>query len=70
MVDMDIQESRLESYISVSEAALYYGKSTQQIYNMIRDNVIHAVKFNRGSMSGWLVEKPSDYNTRITVKND
>lgn len=51
----------LENYISVSEAAKYYGKTTQHIYNMIRDKVIHAVQFNRGTMTGWLVEKPADY---------
>ncbi len=57
---MDNKE--LEKYISVSEAAKYYGKTTQHIYNMIHDKVIHAVQFNRGSMVGWLVEKPADYN--------
>ena len=56
----------IENYITVSEAARFYKKTTQAIYNMIHNGTLNAVRFNRGSMSGWLVERPADYN----IEND
>lgn len=53
---------QLKEYISVGDAAEYYGKTTQSIYNMIKANMVNAVQFTRGTMIGWLVEKPADYD--------
>lgn len=60
----------LDNYISVSEAAEYLGKTTSHVYNMIRDNSIHAIKFNRGTMAGWLVEKPCGFDTWKQQQSD
>lgn len=61
---MTMDRDILNNYISVSDAAAYFGKTTQHIYNMIKSNAIHAVQFKRGSMAGWLVEKPADYDNK------
>lgn len=49
-------------YVGVSEVARFYKVTTMTIYNMIREGRIKATQFNRGTMTGWLVEKPHGYD--------
>lgn len=52
----------MNEYISVSEYAAYVGKTTQYVYNMIRDGLVPSVEFQRGKMAGRLIEKPAGYD--------
>lgn len=48
-----------KEYVSVSEYAKLVGKTTQNIYHMIDCGLLPVVKFKRGKMNGWLIEKPN-----------
>lgn len=58
----------ITQYISVKEYANYIGKTTQQVYNLIRCDAVSAIQFNRGKMVGYLIEKPIDYDERMRIK--
>lgn len=55
-------QEELKEYISASDYAAFVGKTTAQIYNLIHDGSVPAVKFTRGTMNGWLVLKPVEYD--------
>lgn len=57
---------KLEEYISVGEMAQYTGKTPQQIYNLLHSGEIMGVEFKRGTMRGWLIAKPKDYDQQMT----
>lgn len=52
----------MNEYISVGEMARYMHRSTQHVYSMLRRGELSGIAFRRGSMRGWLVEKPQDYD--------
>lgn len=58
-----------ENYISVSDYAKFIGKTTQTVYNMIKDGVINVIHFNRGSMVGILIEKPAGFDDWLNKSN-
>lgn len=43
-------------WISVSELAKRLGKTTQTVYNLIKDGKYETVEFKRGKMRGYLVK--------------
>lgn len=53
----------MDNFISVGEYAKFVGKSTQQVYNLLRSGVVSGFEFTRGTMRGWLVEKPNGFDT-------
>lgn len=59
---MDKNENKLNEYISVSDYAQYIGKTPAHVYNLIKEGLVPAVTFQRGTMIGRLVEKPIDYD--------
>lgn len=48
-------------YISVDNYAKHIGKTAQDVYYLIHNGVCPAVRYERGSKSGWLIPKPKDY---------
>lgn len=52
----------LKEYITVREYSEFVGRTNQYIYKLIADGMVSAVKFRRGKMSGWLVEKPAGFD--------
>ena len=65
-------ENKLKQYISVSEYAKFIGKTSAHVYNMIREGLVASVLFERGTMNGWLIEKPEGFDEwkakRVTKK--
>lgn len=49
-------KSNINTWISVSTLALRLGVSTQTIYNRIKSGKYKAHRFNRGKLSGVLVD--------------
>lgn len=56
------EEKTLQEYIGVSEYAAFIGRTTMAVYGLIKDGIVSAVKFQRGSMNGWLIPKPDGYD--------
>lgn len=56
-----ISSNNQQQYISVSEYANMVGKSTQTIYNRIKDGTVKYITFSRGKYKGILIKNP-DYN--------
>lgn len=54
--------NELKEYISVSEYAKFIGKTPAHVYNMIKGGLVSSVMFERGTMKGWLIEKPSGFD--------
>lgn len=48
-------------WVSVSEYADMVGKSTQTIYNRIKDGAVKYITFSRGKYKGILIKNPN-YN--------
>ena len=41
------------------------GKTPQQVYNLLHSGEVSGAEFNRGTMRGWLVVKPKDYDEKM-----
>lgn len=54
--------NKIEGYISVGDYARFLGVTTQTVYNMIRSDMVHTVKFNRNTQVGYLIDKPAGYD--------
>lgn len=54
--------NELKEYISVSEYAKFIGRTPAHVYNMIKEGLVSSVMFDRGTMKGWLIEKPSGFD--------
>ena len=57
-----MNDKELKQYISVSDYAKYIGRTSAHVYNLIKEGIVSAVTFQRGTMIGRLVEKPADYD--------
>lgn len=55
-------DNKLKQYISVSEYAKFINKTSAHVYNMIREGLVSSVMFERGTMNGWLIEKPEGFD--------
>jgi len=57
-----MQENNNQEYewISVSCYAHKIGKSTQTVYNMIKDGLLETMNFERGTKNGVLIKHPKD----------
>lgn len=54
--------NKLKEYISVSEYAKFISRTPAHVYNMIKEGLVSSVMFERGTMKGWLIEKPSGFD--------
>ena len=54
--------NKLSQYIAVSEYAKFIGKTSAHVYNLIREGLVSSVQFERGTMKGWLIEKPEGFD--------
>lgn len=54
--------NELKEYIGVSEYAKFINKTPAHVYNMIKEGLVSSVMFDRGTMKGWLIEKPSGFD--------
>lgn len=51
------------NFISVSEYSKFTGKTPQNIYGLLNRGRLVGFEFQRGSMKGWLIQKPVGYDT-------
>lgn len=57
---MQQEENQEYEWISVSCLAQRLNKSTQTIYNMIKDGLLETMNFERGTKNGILVKYPRE----------
>lgn len=57
---MQQEENQEYEWISVSCLAQRIGKSTQTIYNMIKDGLLETMNFERGTKKGMLIKYPKE----------
>lgn len=55
-----LQEEQQYEWVSVSCYAQRIGKSTQTVYNMIKDGLLETMTFERGTKNGVLVKIAKD----------
>lgn len=55
-------------YITVLDYANFIGKTQQCVYTMIRAGLVETKRFRRGSMNGYLIKKPAEYDQWLSKK--
>lgn len=55
-------------FITVEQMAEYLGRTRQYVYNKLKSGEISGIDYTRGSMQGWLVERPVNYDEWVKNK--